>query len=54
MPPDCTEDAVDAYAYDLSNDPGMFLADGTYQVIKWSQFQSSKWLSLHDDQGKEL
>lgn len=51
LPPDCSED--DSYSYDFATDAGMFL-DGTYQVIKWTAHQPTKWVALTDDFGKEL
>jgi hypothetical protein len=50
-PADCSED--DSYSYDFATDAGMFL-DGTYQVIKWTAHQPTKWATLVDETGKDL
>ena len=48
---DCSED--ESYGYDFPTESGMFL-DGTYQVIKWTAHQPTKWVTLLDEAGNDL
>jgi len=43
----------ESYGYDYPGDSGMFL-DGTYQVIKWTTHQPTRWVSLIDENGREM
>jgi len=43
----------ESFGYDFPGETGMFL-DGTYQVIKWTAHQPTRWVTLLDDSGKEM